>query len=231
MHESGTQQAALGAGEPWLVLHAAPTAPPRPRGTTGLYHFAVLVPSRADLAQSLRRLLDTRTPLQGVADHGVSESLYLADPDGIGIEIYRDRPRHEWPFVNGQLRMTTDPLDLEGLLAEHPAPEHPSPHHLAPDTRVGHIHLQVSDLDAARRFYVDVLGFELMQRFGRGALFVAAGGYHHHLGLNTWEGVGAPPPPAGAIGLDHFEVKLGDGSGDGSTLVRDPSANAILLRL
>jgi catechol 2,3-dioxygenase len=177
----------------------------------------------------------------------VSEALYLADPDGNGIEIYRDRPRAEWPFVNGQLEMTTDPLDLDDLLAAGTNPAGASDA-LPDSTVIGHVHLHVSNLADAEAFYAGLLGFDLMQRFGAGALFVSAGGYHHHVGLNTWVGVGAPPPPAGALGLRHFAVRLPGAAarekvverlraanvpvhpaGRAGTLVRDPSGNSILL--
>jgi catechol 2,3-dioxygenase len=171
--------------------------------------------------------------------------LYLADVDGNGIEIYRDRPREQWPFVNGQLRMGADPIDFDDLASAAP----PSGAGLARDTVIGHVHLHVSQLDEAQRFYVDVLGFQLMQRYGPSALFVSAGGYHHHIGLNTWAGVGAPPAPPGAIGLRHFDVVLSDEGArsrveervraakvpiektDEGLLVRDPASNAILLRV
>jgi catechol 2,3-dioxygenase len=217
---------------------------PRVRGATGLYHFAVLVPSRADLGRALRRMVETDTVLQGAADHGVSEALYLADPDGNGIEVYRDRPRTEWPMVAGRLQMGADPLDIEALLAGEPGRDGRG---LAPATVMGHVHLHVSRLDEAERFYADILGFDVMQRYGPSALFVSAGGYHHHIGLNTWAGVGAPPPPASAIGLRHFVVRLPgeaarsalsdrvsaagipvESRADG-VLVRDPAGNAILL--
>jgi len=191
-----------------LVLVGAPGAT-KPRGTTGLYHFALLVPSRRDLARSLRHLIAKRVPLTGMSDHLVSESLYLSDPDGNGIEIYRDRPSEQWPVVAGLLRMTTDPLDVEGLLAEGGPMDAPQVG-LPSGTRVGHVHLHVAHLADSERFYSEILGFELRQRFGRSALFLAAGGYHHHIGLNTWAGVGAPPPPPGAVGLRHFEVLLPD---------------------
>jgi catechol 2,3-dioxygenase len=244
VHRRDAQTAWLGAGQrDLLVLSQCDTAP-RIRGTTGLYHFAILVPSRRDLGRALRRLAETDTVLQGVADHGVSEALYLADPDGNGIEVYRDRPRAEWPIVNGRLQMGADPLDLDAILDED---EGRDGHGLASGTVIGHVHLHVSRLDDAERFYVSVLGFELMQRYGPSALFVSAGGYHHHIGLNTWAGVGAPPPPAGAIGLRHFVVRLPDEAaraavidrvraasipiettGEG-VIVRDPAKNAILL--
>ena len=234
--------AANGAAD-LLVLSQCETAP-RVRGTTGLYHFAVLVPSRRDLGRALRRLVETDTVLQGVADHGVSEALYLADPDGNGIEIYRDRPRPQWPIVGGQLQMGADPLDVEGILAEDAGRDGRG---LDAETTIGHVHLHVSRLADAERFYVGVLGFELMQRYGPSALFVSAGGYHHHIGLNTWAGGGAPPPPPGAIGLRHFVVRLPTGGAqavvaeriraagiaieeaDGGLVVRDPANNALLL--
>jgi catechol 2,3-dioxygenase len=244
-HRRDARNAWLGAGgSDLLVLSQCETAP-RVRGTTGLYHFAVLVPSRRDLGRALRRMIETDTVLQGVADHGVSEALYLADPDGNGIEIYRDRPRPEWPFVDGRLQMGADPLDLDAILAENDGRDG---HGLASGTVIGHVHLHVSRLADAERFYVDVLGFELMQRYGPSALFVSAGGYHHHIGLNTWAGVGAPPPPSGAIGLRHFVVKMpGDAAraavehrvraagipiepASEGIVVRDPAGNAILLK-
>ena len=244
LHRRDDRTAWLGAGgRDLLVLSQCDTAP-RVRGTTGLYHFAILVPSRADLARALRRLVETETVMQGAADHLVSEALYLADEDGNGIEIYRDRPRAQWPFVNGQVQMGADPVDVDALLAE---PGSAGGGGLARRTAIGHVHLHVSRLDHAKRFYVDVLGFELMQRYGPSALFVSAGGYHHHIGLNTWAGVGAPPPPPGAIGLKHFDLQLPNEAAvaavaarvkaagipteaiDRGFLVRDPAKNAICL--
>jgi catechol 2,3-dioxygenase len=244
LHGRDERTARLGAGGADLLVLAACERAPRVRGTTGLYHFAILVPSRGDLARTLRRLVETDTVMQGAADHGVSEALYLADVDGNGIEVYRDRPRAEWPFVDGRLQMGADPLDFDGLLAE-PASSGAG---LDSATKIGHVHLHVSRLDDARRFYVDVLGFDLMQRYGPSALFVSAGGYHHHIGLNTWAGVGAPPPPPGAVGLKHFDVVLPDAAAvrsvaarveaagiaverdTESVLVRDPAGNALALR-
>jgi len=247
VNEQTDFRATVGVGHTLLVLHAAPSAV-RARDTTGLYHFAILVPSRADLARALRRLVDTETPMQGAADHGVSEALYLADPDGNGIEIYRDRPREEWPVRAGHLHMVTDPLDVAGLIDEA---DTASDGGMVPGTTMGHVHLHVAHLDAAEQFYVGVLGFDLMQRYGSSAAFVSAGGYHHHVGFNTWAGVGAPPPPAGAIGLRHFEIVLptpaalaevverarahdvavetDDNSSVLTAVVRDPSSNVILL--
>jgi catechol 2,3-dioxygenase len=247
VHRRDDRTAWLGAGGPDLLGVSQCEAAPRVRGATGLYHFAILVPTRADLARSLRRLVATDTVMQGAADHGVSEALYLADPDGNGIEIYRDRPRAQWPYVAGHLRMGADPIDLERLLTEASAGDENAG--LATGTVMGHVHLHVARLDEAERFYVGVLGLRLMQRYGPSALFVSAGGYHHHIGLNTWAGVGAPPPPPGAIGLRHFEVHLPNAAAieavaarvraagvpietvEGGLLVRDPAGNAIKLRV
>lgn len=244
VHRRAAHAASLGAGAQDLLVLARSEKAPRVRGTAGLYHFAVLVPTRADLARALRRLVATETVMQGAADHGVSEALYLADEDGNGIEIYRDRPRPEWPLVNGQLQMGADPIDFDELLAAGENAPHTGAG-LVEGTVIGHIHLHVSRLADAQRFYVDVIGFELMQRYGPSALFVSAGGYHHHVGLNTWAGVGAPPPPPGAIGLRHFDVVLPTAAAvadilvrvraadipiesvDGGFLVRDPAGNAI----
>ena len=177
----------------------------KPRRSAGLFHFAILVPSRAALGRSLRRLVEKRWPISGAADHLVSEALYLDDPDGLGIEIYRDRPRDAWHAPDGELAMATDPLDLESLRDE---PGAGSPWSgLESATIMGHVHLHVPHLDTAEAFYCDRIGFEPMVRRYPGALFVAAGGYHHHLGLNTWVGVGAPPPPENAVGLRSFTIE------------------------
>lgn len=229
-----------------LALVEQPGARPVQRGRTGLYHFALLTPSRAALARVLNHLLATRTQIDGASDHGVSEALYLSDPDGHGIEIYRDRPRREWPFVKGSLAMTTDPLDVRGLLAADRSPA--AWQGIDAGTRMGHVHLHVAHLDAAVHFYVDLLGLDLMQRFGGQAAFVSAGGYHHHLGLNTWAGVGAPPPPPDAARLIDFELIFPDADALAQTVARleqaaipmtaigagwklaDPSGNHVVLR-
>ncbi len=193
-----------------LVLHESEHAP-RPHRTTGLYHFAILVPSRLELARSLRHFAEIGTRMQGFSDHQVSEALYLADPDGIGIEVYRDRPREEWRTFGGRLQMTTDPLDVENLLQEAEADAKASGRPwsgLAPGTTIGHVHLHVSFIEDSEQFYREVLGFDLTQRYGESASFMSAGGYHHHIAVNVWAGIGAPHPPAGAIGLEHFEIVL-----------------------
>ena len=196
-----------GIDQPLIVLHEVPGARPKPPRSTGLYHYAILVPTRLDLAQVLRRLDETGYPLGGASDHGVSEALYLSDPDGNGIEIYRDRPREEWPRRADELRMGVEALDLDDFLRELKHGE-VGWAGLPPDTTIGHVHLHVDDLHDAEVFYRDGLGFALMQRMGAGAIFVSAGGYHHHVGANIWAGAGAPPPPPDAVGLEQFVILL-----------------------
>lgn len=234
-----------------LELRADPTAPARDPGQTGLFHVAILVPSRRALAVSLARLAEGRWPLNGASDHLVSEALYLSDPDGNGIEVYRDRARAEWGHdPGGQLQMASLPLDLDSLLAElkESPPDPVLDGHVPAGTRIGHIHLQVAELSDIEAFYSGVLGFDVMVRAYPGALFLAAGGYHHHLGLNTWNSRGGGAPAPGAIGLRSFEVMLQDQSAldealwrvdaaglatepgpVGTTVVRDPSGNAVVL--
>jgi catechol 2,3-dioxygenase len=213
-----------------------------------LYHFAIKVPTRLDLALSLQRIFNTNTVVQGFADHLVSEAIYLPDPDGIGIEIYRDRPREEWLYENGHLKMGTDPLDLDGLFGEL-SDQPDNWFGLDPGTTIGHMHLHVAQLDLAESFYHEILGFDLVLRYGASASFLAASGYHHHIGINTWAGVGAPPPPANSSGLHWFRIELPDeealqqvisrieeagidlaDTGRGH-LIRDPSSNGILLTI
>jgi catechol 2,3-dioxygenase len=200
--------AALGAGaDDLLVLHELPGAL-RLRRHSGLYHYAVLLPSRPELAHALLRLFAHRRPIQGASDHGFSEAIYLADPDGNGIELYADRPCEAWPPLEDSAAVAPAPLNVESLLAEAHGED---PKERAPaETRMGHIHLHVADLDSAVRFYRDVVGFELIMRMGPSAAFLSAGGYHHHIGLNTWAGVGAPPTPADAIGLREYTVLVAD---------------------
>jgi len=183
-----------------ITLEERPgTRPTPPQSRLGLYHFAILLPSRAALGAFVRHLasLDTRV---GSADHLVSEALYLSDPDGLGIEVYADRPRSAWTYTNGHVDMTVDPLDLRDLADAATGPWAGLP----AGTTLGHMHLHVGDLDQAARFYQDGLGFAEMARL-RGALFLAAGGYHHHLGVNTWA---AGAPPAGEMDARLLEWTL-----------------------
>ena len=204
--------------EPLVVLVGDPAAPPRPAQTTGLFHLALLVPSRAELARSIHRVTAAGRRFTGAADHLVSEALYLDDPEGNGIEIYRDRDREEWSHAGGELQMATLPLDIEGVLDGVPAGD--SGNGMAPGTRIGHVHLQVASIPEADAFWVDAVGFDPVVRGYPGALFVSAGGYHHHLGLNTWAGRGAPAPPPGARGLRSFEIVLPHGVALEETLER-----------
>ena len=191
---------------PVVELVGDPDSPPRPRGTSGLFHLAILVPTRPDLARTLQRVAEAGWRLSGASDHLVSEALYTSDPEGNGIELYRDRPRDEWPVRDGVLQMDTLPLDLDGVLGELRPEDGDAP--MPAGTRIGHVHLNVGDLTAAEAFYSGALGFDVTVRGYPGALFVSAGGYHHHLGLNTWAGEGAPPPPPGSRGLREFEIVL-----------------------
>jgi catechol 2,3-dioxygenase len=228
-----------------VELVGEPDAQPRPRGTSGLFHLAILVPSRADLARALQRVAEAGWRLSGASDHLVSEALYLSDPEGNGIELYRDRPREQWPVRDGVLQMDTLPLDLDGVLGELRREDADAP--MPPGTRMGHVHLNVGELTAAEAFYSGALGFDVTVRGYPGALFVSAGGYHHHLGLNTWAGEGAPPPPAGSRGLRRFEIRLAGAAQlaaeedrlrqagfepareDGEVRVADPSGNQVAL--
>jgi catechol 2,3-dioxygenase len=207
IHADDAGTARLGAGgSDLLVLVESRGARPA-HGTTGLFHFAVLLPSREALARSLARLARTGTPLQGAADHLVSEALYLADPEGNGIELYRDRPRKDWVWDGDALRMTTDPLDVASLLQEGEASGAPWSG-LPERTTIGHVHLKVAHIPPAERFYCGLLGFNLTARYGAMASFVSKDGYHHHIAFNTWGGVGAPSPPLGATGLREFVVNV-----------------------
>ena len=229
-------------------LYGDASAPALDRRATGLYHLAILFPTRLDLAHALARLAEAHWSLDGVADHLVSEALYLSDPDGNGIELYRDRPRDEWRYADGQLEMATLPLDLRGLADGLTAADGPQP--AAPaGTVIGHVHLQVANIPDAEAFYHGVLGFDVMTRGYPGALFVSAGGYHHHLGLNTWHSAGSGPAAPGTVGLRSYEVVLPDraeldrvldrvraaglpvdGSAEGPAAVRDPSGNLVVVR-
>ncbi|MGH2948973.1 MAG: VOC family protein [Solirubrobacteraceae bacterium] len=239
----------LGADTPLVELVGDAGAPPAPARSTGLFHLAILVPSRADLARSVRRVVAAGERFTGTSDHFVSEALYLRDPEGNGIEIYRDRPRSEWEYEpDGELRMGTVALDLDGVMAELPAPREPGEAEVGdeastdepevgdeaegrgrdgmPDgTVIGHVHLHVADLGPAEAFYAGELRLDVTVRSYPGALFLSDGGYHHHVGLNTWAGEGAPPPPPGSRGLEWFELRR-----PGSGLVSDPSGNRVLLR-
>ena len=244
--EHGAGGASLGAGGRELLgLVEEPGARPA-TGYTGLYHFALLVPERRELAGWLAHAARDGVRLGGLSDHFVSEALYLSDPDGHGIEIYHDRPRATWEGRVGST-LTTMPLDVDDLLGELDAPSAEPFEGLPAGTVMGHVHLKVAEIPAAVAFYRDVLGFDLTAQLGGQAAFLAAGGYHHHVGANIWESASAPPPPPGTAALRHATLVLPDASArkdvvarvetagraigehDGEPLVHDPSGNALVL--
>ncbi|AOM83848.1 VOC family protein [Salisediminibacterium beveridgei] len=215
----------------------------KPERSTGLYHFAILLPDREHLAAFVRHIAALKIPV-GSADHLVSEAVYLDDPDGNGIEVYRDRHPDEWQWENGQVKMTVDPLNVKELLRLKPDltwEEAPA------GTVMGHVHLHVTNLEETERFYVEGLGLKVVCRFGNQALFISDGDYHHHFGLNTWMGEGAPPTAANSVGLVHATLhfpsqavldqrinqlhKLGAKTNKRKSglFVEDPSGNGLLL--
>lgn len=179
---------------------------PPPAGTTGLYHFAINYPTRRDLAIALKRLLQANWELDGAADHTTHEAVYLQDPDRNGIEIAWDRDPRVWRAPDGSIRMGTDPLDFEGLLAEAPGDVDWPDGKVPEGTRIGHVHLKVADIPRSLEFYQGLLDFDVIARMGGSAAFLSAGGYHHHLGMNTWESRGGARPPSGSTGLYHFAI-------------------------
>jgi catechol 2,3-dioxygenase len=197
--EDTAGQTVLGAGgEKLIVLIEDTDAEQREMDEAGLFHTAFRVPERKDLAEALQRV-EEHWQLDGAADHHVSEAIYLSDPKGNGIEIYWDRPREDWDVDNGMVRMASERLDLDGLRDIATGTDR-----IAAGTTVGHVHLEVSDLDASRQFYVDTLGFNVRHERGS-ALFLAAGDYQHHIGLNTWNRRTAP---ASGLGLAWFELQV-----------------------
>lgn len=233
---------AAGSDVPLLELHGG--ARGARRGRLGLYHFAVLLPSRRDLGSLLAHLMDKGVH-PGAADHLVSEALYLQDPDDLGIEIYRDRPRSEWQSRGGEVAMSTDPLDARGVME---AAEGARWKGMPEGTTIGHVHLHVGDIAHARAFYHEALGFDVMVSGYPGALFMAAGGYHHHLGVNTWAGAHARPPEDNEPHLISWDLVLPDGESvaaaakrltdagfaaspeeAGGSVVRDPWGTALRL--
>ena len=192
-----------------LVLEGDPGALPRPGTAPGLFHTALLFPDRSELARTVRHVGEVGWIFQGFADHGVSEAVYLSDAEGNGLELYHDRPRDEWPMgssnSSNEVAMVTEPLDVDGLMSELTKGT-PSYDGIHPDVLVGHIHLQVSNLDKAGAFYHHLLGLDITQRNYPGALFLSADGYHHHVGLNTWNSRGSQPAAKKASGLMSFEI-------------------------
>jgi catechol 2,3-dioxygenase len=246
VREREGNRAALGAREQdLLVLMEQPGARPA-RGHCGLYHFALLLPRREDLARWLAHAVRDRVALAGLADHYVSEAVYLDDPDGHGIEIYWDRPREAWEGKVAE-RMTTLPLDTSSLFGELSDPASASFDRLPSGTVMGHVHLCVADIPRTIGFYRDVLGFALMAQLGAQAAFLSAGGYHHHLGANTWQSAGANQAPEGSAALRHATIVLPSEAErdrlaarvaetgqeplahEGGVLIQDPSGNRLVL--
>jgi catechol 2,3-dioxygenase len=241
-------RAILGAGDRELLVLVEESGARPALGHTGLYHFALLVPQRVDLARWLAHAARDRVELTGLSDHFVSEAIYLYDPDGHGIEIYWDRPREVWEGQVGA-RMTTLPLDVKSLLGELDDPSSEPFEGLPAGTVMGHLHLKVASIPETVAFYRDSLGFALMAEFGSSAAFLSAGGYHHHLGANVWESAGASPPPPGTAALRHGTVLLPDdeerrrvlarleAAGHGTEdseegpLARDPAGNALVFQV
>ncbi|MGZ4333520.1 MAG: VOC family protein [Gaiellaceae bacterium] len=220
LHRRDHGTAALGAGgEDLLVLSEQPGARPAD-GYSGLFHFALLVPARADLAHWLMHAARDRVSLTGMSDHAVSEALYLRDPDHHGIEIYADRSRELWEGKVAEL-MTTMPLDTDDLLRGIGEREFDG---IAAGTVIGHVHLCVSDVDESVDFYRG-LGLDLMAQLGDQAAFLASGGYHHHLGVNTWQSRGAAYAPEDRARVTQVTV-LGAPE---ERAVRDPSGIPISL--
>jgi catechol 2,3-dioxygenase len=234
VHTHDATTATLGDGE-FTVLELTEDPLARPAGRhAGLYHFALLYPTREELARAAVRLSVTKTPIEGASDHRTHEAIYLPDPDGNGIELAADRPRADWPVDLGYAGGPAA-LDFNALLATVQG-EEPSPQ-VRPGLRMGHLHLHVGDVEQGLAYYRDVLGFELQANLGSAA-FVSAGGYHHHLGFNIWRGQGVGPAPAHTVGLRHWTVVVPDVDEirarvtdaediDGGFITRDPWGTAV----
>jgi catechol 2,3-dioxygenase len=212
----------LGVGtQEILSLRPLPGGRPRPSHTAGLYHFAILVSDEAELGSFLRHCLDTGIPLSGASDHLVSQALYLSDPEGNGIEVYADRPRETWQYRDGSLVMDTIRLNAPALLKQ--AYTYTG---FSPETRLGHMHLNVGDLERSRAFYQN-LGMELMVAIPGQASFLSWESYHHHLGVNTWAGRNVRPVEPDVFGLDFFEIRR---PGLSPAVLQDPDGVTIVVK-
>jgi catechol 2,3-dioxygenase len=253
LHWREGDTAGLGAGRDDLLRLTELRGARRVRGTTGLYHTAFLVPTRWELAQLLKQIAETRTPIQGMSNHGTHWAVYLPDAEGNGIELAWDFPQAQWPKTFAEMLRNNRGLPLEEVFSALNDSDAMWTS-LHPDTKVGHVHLHVSRLGPTDHFYREILGFELPfdmsgapRQFTETAIFFAAGSYHHHIGTNLWQGEGAPPPPADAVGLRYFTVIVPDAAElqrvtqriqdagiaaeptDAGLLVRDPAQNGVLL--
>lgn len=188
-----------------LTIEQVDNAEPLDPRKTGLFHIAFLLPKKEDLAKVLRHFMHTGYPVQGASDHLVSEALYMADPDGNGVEIYVDRDSAEWNWNDGEVEMSTLPLDANALMKEVAEDGWDG----MPDgTIIGHIHLQVADLAAAKNFYTKGFGLQIVSHFGQQALFLSSAGYHHHIGLNTWNSAGGSVPTNEETGLKSYVISV-----------------------
>lgn len=244
LHWQDGNSAGLGAGGEDLLRLTENKEARRYRGTTGLYHTAFLVPTQWELAQLLKSIAQTRTPIQGMSNHGTHYAIYLPDAEGNGIELAWDFPQEQWPTSFEEMMRRNRGLPPEEVFKALEGSDS-TWEGLNPATKVGHVHLHVADLDATLHFYRDILGFEIPFRFMMDtAIFFSAGGYHHHIGTNVWQGVGAPQPPANAAGLRYYSVVLPDDAElkrvterineaiiatDQGVLFHDPAGNGILL--
>ncbi|MFS0690276.1 VOC family protein [Sporosarcina sp. 179-K 8C2 HS] len=228
---------------PLLVLEQPEHIIPKEPRRTGLYHLALLLPTRADLGKAIKHFSKNQIPL-GASDHLVSEALYLSDPDGNGIEIYRDREPESWKWQNDFVAMSTDPLDARAIVEESGNEEWNG---LPSGTIMGHVHLHVASLPETQAFY-EALGFRVVTHYPQ-ALFMSTGNYHHHLGLNTWNGAGAPRPSIESAGLKAYTLVYPDeetlaaaierieglgatvASKAGQFVTEDPAGNGIILRI
>ncbi|GAA0453663.1 VOC family protein [Alkalibacillus silvisoli] len=222
-----------------LSLEQPENPQPKQGRTSGLYHFAILVPERGDLANFVMHLADQKVRI-GASDHLVSDALYFNDPDGNGIEVYQDKDPETWTWHGGQVEMAVDPLDFDDLV-KYKTDE--GFNGMPEETVMGHIHLHVSDLEKAEQFYVDGLGFDVVCRFGGQAIFLSTDQYHHHIAANTWNGIGAPQPTENSVGLQSYQIVYPDeaskeavitrlkdmGSPVSKNITEDPAGNKIEL--
>ncbi|MEK5428508.1 VOC family protein [Cytobacillus sp. FSL R7-0680] len=186
-----------------VQLHAPEGLQKKELRRTGLYHFAILLPTRNDLAKIIRHFIKVNYPLQGASDHDVSEALYLADPDGNGIEMYADRPKTSWDWKGEEVVMGTNALDVQSIMSEWDGNEWNG---MPNETIMGHIHLHVNNIEEAKTFYCEGLGFEVVTHYGNQALFISTGKYHHHIGLNIWNGTMAVAPSANSVGMAFYTL-------------------------
>ena len=253
LHWREGEAAGMGAGKEDLLRLTRVHGARQTRGTTGLYHTAFLVPTRWQLAQLLKSIAQTRTPIQGMSDHGTHHAIYLPDAEGNGIELAWDRPKEQWPKTIEEMMRNNRGLAAETVFSALTDSD-AAWDGLDAGTIVGHVHLHVASLKPTSHFYHDVLGFGIPfdmskapRQFAESAIFFSAGGYHHHIGTNIWQGEGAPPPPENATGLRYFSVVLPDAAeleristrlaeadvaskqGENGLLIRDSAGNGILL--